>query len=222
MHWVGVEGMPRRIYTYPDGMGWNLWNKVETFGTFIIVLAFVVFVINMYLSLVLGEQAPADPWDGATLEWSMSSPPPVYNFATIPVVTNRLPLWTEKYPEVYGEDAHERGVLSPAEADAEGNTSVPEHRHDHAQDADLHNPVHEAAHDTIHMPNQSYWPPLSALGIALGFAGFLVEPYHWLTFVGIVLAAISIYGWALEPAFGDGDDDEASEALAPQPTGRHA
>jgi Cytochrome c oxidase subunit IV len=89
---------------------------------------------------------------------------------------------------------------------------VPEHTHAHTEGADAHSPVHDAAHDAIHLPNASYWPLLSALGIAFAFAGFLVEPYHWLTFVGIVLAAVSIYGWALEPAIGSGDDDVDDES----------
>jgi cytochrome c oxidase subunit 1 len=214
MHWVGVLGMPRRIYTYQDNMGWNLWNKVETLGTFVIVLGFVVFLVNVYLSLVMGERAPNDPWDGATLEWTIPSPPPVYNFATIPVVTNRLPFWAEKYPDIYGSDEHARGVLTPAEAELAEDEAVPAHTHAHAEGADAHSPVHDAAHDSIHLPNASYWPLLSALGISFGFAGFLVEPYHWLTFVGIVLAAISIYGWVLEPAIGPGDDVEDESYLA--------
>ena len=213
MHWLGLQGMPRRTYTYPTGLGFEVWNLIETLGTFVLVVAFLLFIINVYITLVLGEKAPEDPWDGATLEWTIPSPPPVYNFATIPVVTNRLPFWTEKYPEVYGHDEHESGVVTPAEA---GITERETHTHSGAQDADLHNPVHDAQHDSIHLPNPSYWPLVAALGIAFGFGGFLAG--YWLTGIGVFLAVLGIYGWALEPAVGDGepalDDSSLSHASA--------
>ena len=80
MHFVGLDGMPRRIYTYVDGMGWELWNGVSTFGVFILIAGFLVFIYNMVNSWKNGEPAPGDPWDARTLEWSIPSPPPEYNF----------------------------------------------------------------------------------------------------------------------------------------------
>ena len=76
MHFVGLEGMPRRIYTYAEGMGWDLWNGVSTFGVFIIILSFLAFILNFVKSWKSGEIAPADPWDGRTLEWSIPSTAP--------------------------------------------------------------------------------------------------------------------------------------------------
>jgi cytochrome c oxidase subunit I len=99
MHVPGLLGMPRRIYTYEPGRGWEIWNLIVTIGVFFQVLATLVFVGNLLYSLFKGKVAGNDPWDAWTLEWSTSSPPPEYNFASIPVVNSRRPLWDIKHPE---------------------------------------------------------------------------------------------------------------------------
>jgi len=96
MHLLGIDGMPRRIYTYSEQMGWSLWNMVETIGAYTLGVGVLVMAYNMFTSLRSGEPAPADPWDGRTLEWSIPSPPPVYNFAEVPVVSSRDELWERK------------------------------------------------------------------------------------------------------------------------------
>ena len=179
MHWLGAVGMPRRIYSYGDGLNWEFWNMFVTMGSFIIGLGFVVFIINVYLTQALGERASDNPWDAATLEWATASPPVVHNFDTIPVVKSRIPLWTDKYPEVYGHES-EHG------------------EHGEPEVHDLHT---DEVHDEIHLPNPSFWPLVVALGILLLFAGFI---FTWaMTFVGAFIMIIGIWGWALEPAFGE-------------------
>jgi cytochrome c oxidase subunit 1 len=96
MHFTGLDGMPRRIYTYDSMMGWSMWNGVSTLGAFLMALAFLVFIINFVRSWKNGPVASADPWDGRTLEWSIPSPPPEYNFATIPTVYERDAFWAQK------------------------------------------------------------------------------------------------------------------------------
>ncbi len=99
MHFVGFEGMPRWIYTYPADRGWNHLNLVISIGGIIQAVAVLIFAYNLISSLFHGEIAGNDPWDAWTLEWSASSPPPDYNFATDPVVHSRRPLWDLKHPE---------------------------------------------------------------------------------------------------------------------------
>jgi cytochrome c oxidase subunit 1 len=99
MHFAGILGMPRRIYTYEPRPGWETLNLIITIGAFIQGVAILVFVANLIYSYFRGSKAGNDPWDAWTLEWSVSSPPPAYNFASIPVVESRRPLWDLKHPE---------------------------------------------------------------------------------------------------------------------------
>jgi cytochrome c oxidase subunit I len=99
MHIPGILGMPRRIYTYEPGRGWDTWNMIITIAAFLQAVAVLCFVFNMVQSYFRGRVAGNDPWDGWTLEWATPSPPPAYNFAVIPEVKSRRPLWDLKHPE---------------------------------------------------------------------------------------------------------------------------
>ena len=99
MHFPGLLGMPRQIYTYEPDRGWTLMNQIISVGGFIQAIAVLIFVYNMVHSYFRGEEAGPDPWDAWTLEWATSSPPPAYNFATDPEVASRRPLWDLKHPE---------------------------------------------------------------------------------------------------------------------------
>jgi heme/copper-type cytochrome/quinol oxidase subunit 1 len=98
MHILGLRGMTRRIYTYPEFMGWGTLNLLSTIGAVIIVAGMAVFAVNFFVSLKRGAMAGANPWGADTLEWATSSPPPPYNFVNIPVVTSREGIWA------YGEE----------------------------------------------------------------------------------------------------------------------
>jgi cytochrome c oxidase subunit I len=99
MHIPGLLGMPRRIYTYEAGRGWDIWNLICTIGVFFQIVATLLFIGSLLWSYFNGKAAGNDPWDAWTLEWSTSSPPTEYNFAQIPVVKSRRPLWDIKHPE---------------------------------------------------------------------------------------------------------------------------
>ena len=176
MHFLGLDGMPRRIYTYSEGMGWNLWNMVATIGAFIIGVSVLVFLHNVFHSMRRAERAPDDPWDARTLEWSISSPPPPYNFREIPTVHGKDPFWEQKYP--HGQD-DQPGELRPVAGASNGHNGQ------------------EDAHG-IHMPGLSYYPIIVALGLFVG--AFLLMVHPTLGAIGIGISLLGIYGWAFEPA----------------------
>jgi len=171
MHFLGLDGMPRRQYTYPSDMGWDLWNFVSTIGSLVIGMGVLVFLFNFFWSLRNGEIAGDDPWDGRTLEWSISSPPPEYNFATIPTVHGRDSFWEEKYG--HGDEV-------PAVGSGEDKGS------------------HEEEHLGIHMPSPSYLPLVVAVGLTVAAYGLIYS--FPVSVVGVGITLVGIYGWALEPA----------------------
>jgi len=96
MHFLGLSGMPRRIYTYDSGFGWDTWNLVATIGAYTLALGILVFIINFFKTLRQPPTAGNNPWDGSTLEWATSSPPPEHDFDVIPEVRDRDPLWYDR------------------------------------------------------------------------------------------------------------------------------
>ncbi len=111
MHFLGISGMPRRIYTYDAGFGWETWNLVATGGSYIIGVGILVFLWNFFKTMRLPQDAGDNPWDGGTLEWATSSPPPEHDFDVIPVVRDRDPVWYDrdhniKPPEPTDEHIH--------------------------------------------------------------------------------------------------------------------
>jgi cytochrome c oxidase subunit I len=100
--------MPRRIYTYDGGQGWEIFNQMSTWGAFLQLLGGLIGVYNIWKSLRSGAVAGNDPWGAPSLEWSIPSPPPEYNFEKIPKVTSRYPLWDVKSPELTRDVPHSR------------------------------------------------------------------------------------------------------------------
>jgi cytochrome c oxidase subunit 1 len=98
-HFAGFLGMPRRIYTYEEGRGWEVFNLISSVGVIAQGAGIACFVVNLVRSYLKGEPAGEDPWDAWTLEWATTSPPPAYNFETLPVVRSSRPLWDLKHPE---------------------------------------------------------------------------------------------------------------------------
>jgi cytochrome c oxidase subunit 1 len=177
MHVLGLQGMPRRTYTYAEGMGWDFMNLLVTIGGFVIATAVFLFLVNVVLTARKPISHDADPWDGRTLEWSIPTPVPEYNFAEIPQVHARDDFWHRKYTE----DEEGRLVKLPA-GGSDGDTTV-------AAPADGHN---------IHLPSPSYYPLVLSLGLPiLGYAAVFKSP--WLAIPGVIILLFGMYAWAIEP-----------------------
>ena len=198
MHILGLWGMPRRIYTYADGMGWNFWNMFETVGAFIIAFGTLVFIINLVRSARNGEVAGDDPWDARTIEWMTTSPPPAHNFDVIPTVSARDEFWHRKY---VSDDEHAPVRVpagastdhTPAESPAEAALSGPT--------IPAHGPGHEHTSD-IHMPSPSYYPLVAAVGMPIMGWGVLAPGTTQIVLlvVGGVILLAGLFGWVLEPS----------------------
>jgi cytochrome c oxidase subunit 1 len=192
MHWTGLLGMPRRVYTYDPSLGVTTLNQVSTIGALGLGFSVLLFVINVFISLRSGEVAPDDPWDGATLEWSIPSPPPVFNFARIPVVHSRDAWWAMKHPE--------RMHLDPSEVTplAGGPAHVTEEPHAAVATAVAPTPT------LIHMPSPSYWPLVIAVGLFVMASGLLLaDSFGPVTIpicviIGFLTVVGGIYGWSYE------------------------
>jgi cytochrome c oxidase subunit 1 len=192
MHILGLQGMPRRIYTYPADMGWNMWNLVETVGAFLIAVSILIFLYNVVRTRSRGLQAGADPWDARTLEWSIPSPPPPHNYDEIPVVHAVDAFWHTKYAE--GPDGRLAPVVTGASNGHEEATEDGGHGPETGHDAhDQHGGGH-----AIHMPSPSYYPLIAALGLPILCYGLLYSLI--LVIDGALTILVGLYGWAVEPS----------------------
>jgi cytochrome c oxidase subunit I len=170
MHWLGMLGMTRRVYTYLPGLGWENANLAATIGAFVILLGGLVFIANALRSRASGARAGNDPWEASTLEWEAESPPAPYNYPNLRVVTSRTPLWTPASERaiVVGLREDRREILITDVLDAE--------------------PHHRSV-----QPKPSLWPMLTALGFSIGLAGSIFA-FSWY-YVASVLGMIGLIGW---------------------------
>ena len=178
MHISGLLGMPRRIYTYPDSMGWDWLNLITTIGSFLFGFGVLLLIYNVIRSVRHGPTAPANPWDAPTLEWTTSSPPPPYNFAVIPVVASRHPLWEERLNQSEGSRSQiETGLLLDHGKEALGTTTL---------DAE--------PNIILKMPDDTLVPLYLALSMTVVATGLGLVNW-WVVAVGGALTATCILAW---------------------------
>jgi len=170
MHILGLQGMPRRVYTYLPEMGWGSLNMLATVGALILFISFLLLLINVIGSASRGVPAGDNPWDAGTLEWATTSPPQPYNFSRIPFVTHHEPLWDnrESLPVITGLSVDSRELVSGTLTEA-----YPE--------------IRESS------PEPSIWPLLAALAVGGTFLGSIFTP--WAIVWGSIPVAITLTAW---------------------------
>jgi cytochrome c oxidase subunit I+III len=170
MHQLGFFGMPRRVYTYVPQMGWDPWNQVATAGACMMFVSVLLFLINVVRAFRKPVTAPDNPWNGESLEWATSSPPPHYNFAAIPVIEGRDALWhrSDPMPVVTGVPSDKHVLLSTSIMDAQ-----PDH--------------------LTMTPGASPWPFITAIVLGAGMWGLVYSAYVWWPLC--LAMTICLVGW---------------------------
>jgi cytochrome c oxidase subunit 1 len=205
MHFAGMLGMPRRIYTYDAGQGWELFNMMSTVGAFLLAPATLLLLYNFFVSKRNGAPAPANAWDAATLEWSIPSPPPEYNFAKIPVVHSRYPLWDLTHPERTQDIPHTEEGWKTAERHTGEHHATGQADMGDIADMHIETERRTAKELGIPMPSSTLNPLWTALGIVIMFTGLLFLPRGQkmlgigITLAGAVFMTVYLYNWLTTP-----------------------
>jgi cytochrome c oxidase subunit 1/cytochrome c oxidase subunit I+III len=158
-------------------MGWDTLNLVTTVGSFVLALGVLLFIINVLKSVRAGAPAGANPWDAASLEWSVSSPPPPYNFAVIPTVASRHPLWESRLGSGTARSSVDQGMLLDTGKETIGTSALKAH-------PDM----------VLRMPEDSFAPFMLALGVSVLFVGMLLRQ-GVTTGIGAAIAALALLVW---------------------------
>ena len=177
MHITGLLGMPRRIYTYGEGMGWSWTNLITTLGGFLFAMGVLLFAWNVVRSLKAGAPSGANPWDAPTLEWAVSSPPPPYNFAVIPTVASQHPLWEDRLPAEGAPSVIDQGLVLAKGREALGTT-----------------PLDAEPNVILKMPGDTLVPLFLALAMTVLTIGLAMVNW-FIAASGVFLAAGSILAW---------------------------
>jgi cytochrome c oxidase subunit I+III len=181
MHIAGLLGMPRRIYTYESGLGWDVYNLISSIGSWGFGLAATLLLVNLALSLKRGRAAGANPWGADTLEWWEPSPPPNAQFKFLPFIRSRHPLWEQQSlaPQTKA-DEEQLAVLHSAPRNWRGALIV--------------SVLDGRPLAVSWMPGPTLWPFIMSLGFLSTFVGLLVDNL-WITGVGLTTIGVSTVGW---------------------------
>ena len=179
MHLTGLMGMPRRVYTYSSGMGWEIPNLVSSIGSFVMSIGFMLLLLDLVVSAYVGRRSKPNPWEAPTLEWATATPPPLYNIASQPDIKDMEPLWSN--PALPADMAAGRGWLGRIDAPEQESLGT---------DAVTGLPTH-----VIQLPRPSWLPLLAGLATGLFFMALLTSTY-WLAPIGLVTAIVLFWRWA--------------------------
>ncbi|HEY5106767.1 MAG TPA: cbb3-type cytochrome c oxidase subunit I [Caulobacteraceae bacterium] len=177
MHIVGMMGMPRRIYTYGAQMGWGPMNLVISLGALLFAIGVMLLVINIAISLKRGAIAGPNPWSAPTLEWSIPSPPPPYNFAVIPTIESRHPLWEDWLNESPARSRLTEGLLL-----------------DRGRETLATSPLDAEPNLVLEMPADSFAPFVLTCGLTGAFIAALFHIW-WVVGVGLLIVIAALVDW---------------------------
>ena len=171
MHWTGLLGMPRRVYTYAEGLGWELLNLASTVGGFLTAAGVAAFLLDIALQRRFSPGAPQNPWAAGTLEWSIPSPVPSYNFAEQPRVAGREPLWQAPSGAGYlaGPAARREMLMTSA--------------------------VRADPEQVVVLPGNT-WMPLAAAGLVGAFFVSVLAKAYLVALLAAAAATVSFFAWA--------------------------
>lgn len=181
MHWTGLLGMPRRVYTYEAGLGWDWLNLISSVGSFIMAAGIAVVLLDVIIHLRLGRPASENPWNADTLEWATDTPPNPYNFVSVPECPSRHPLW--EHPELHQKIAKGEYALA-----------VANHGRRETWGTD---PLTGKIREIIHLPGNTWLPFFASLLLAVICISLLVHAYLFSAIALIILLAI-LLRWAWE------------------------
>ncbi|HEU4830145.1 MAG TPA: cbb3-type cytochrome c oxidase subunit I, partial [Gemmatimonadales bacterium] len=209
MHISGWLGMPRRVYTYPEGLGLEGYNLASTVGALILATGIVLSAINLLWSLRRGRPAGGNPWLADTLEWSVSSPPPQAQFGRLPVVVDRHPLWDASWQM---ETLHPEET-DPADPDAERSVDELHHWPTRWRGALAVTVMDAHPIAVVHVPGPSWAPFTMSVGFLVLFAALIVD--HLIAIgIGLLIIAVALVIW-FRPGKSEGAAIEDDEARGP-------
>jgi cytochrome c oxidase subunit I+III len=182
MHVAGMMGMPRQVYTYRSGLGWETANMIATLGSILFAAGVGVLLLNAAISKRRGVPAPDNPWGSGTLEWATSSPPASYNFEHIPYVERRYPLW----PSDDHGPADPDLVLPTIDEDELGMKTT-------QREAVVTGVMDGQLQHRVIVASPLIWPLFAALSVAVIFLGIMIS--LWFVPIGVTLTYIAFVGW---------------------------
>ena len=181
MHWTGLIGMPRRVYTYDTGLGWDMPNLVSSIGSFIMAVGVATILLDIVLHFRFGKPAPKNPWQADTLEWATCLPPSAYNFVSLPDVTDRHPLWKDPdLPDSVARGEHALTVIDHGRRETWGS-----------------DPLTGKVREIIHLPGNSWLPFIASVFLAV-LCLSLLNKFYWVALGATVATLVVLFRWSWE------------------------
>ncbi|QOR37844.1 cytochrome c oxidase subunit I [Billgrantia diversa] len=181
MHWTGLLGMRRRVFTYDSAMGWDIYNLISSVGGFMMSAGVALLILDITLHFRFGRKAPQNPWNAGTLEWAMPKPPTPYNFVSLPRLETRHPLWDDpELPRTIAAGKHGLNTIEHGRRETWGSDALT-----------------GKLREVVHLPTNSWWPFFAALALAVVCICLLVKLYP-LAGVATLVAVVFLLRWSWE------------------------